>query len=662
MCGITGVVGLNGRPVDLRVLQRMNDVQAHRGPDGEGFVVSWPESHGFCSAFFRHTEQAHHTPPARVALGHRRLAILDLSDRGLQPMTAGASGAWIVFNGEIYNHLALRAELESRGRFFSTRTDTEVLLQSYLEWGEECLHRLDGMFAFAIWDGGRGRLFCARDRLGIKPFYYAMPQDHFIFASEIKGLLPFPELRALADDEAVLGFLIHGNCDYRERTIFRNVTALPAAHALTLDVTSRRLDRWCYWKPAPKPDWDHLPDGERIEELRELLVRTTRSHLISDVRAGSCLSGGLDSSAVVALIGKIWREQPEAATAVGDRFNTFTSCYEYPELDERRYALEVANAIGATPHLVFPSAADFWDVFGRMAWHQDMPFSGLSFYSQWRVMRAARETGVKVLLDGQGGDEVFGGYAKFRYAYLASLLRGGRLGTMAREAWASVLQRDLYILDLRRGYRYLPNRARRLLGVDGLLQRVLRADWDRAVGDESTPATRWWRHAAGRSGQDPAWTTMQSVQVEDILVDTLPFILRMEDRSSMAFSIEARVPLLDHRLVEYGLSLPDHLKIQGGFSKFAVRQATQNLMPEAVRLRRTKLGFAGADRRWLDGELRPQVTELIEGSLRCERFVDPAPLRQWYRSPGARSANAEAYGGLFRVLALEMWMRAFGVD
>ncbi len=661
MCGITGIAAMNGHPVDLRVLQRMNDVQAHRGPDGQGFIVSWPESNGFCSTFLRHTSQERSTPAARVALGHRRLAILDLSDRGLQPMSAGASGAWIVFNGEIYNHQELRSELESRGRYFNTRTDTEVLLQSYLEWGEECLQRLDGMFAFAIWDGGRGRLFCARDRLGIKPFYYATPKDHFIFASEIKGLLPFPGLQVAADDEAVLGFLVHGNCDYRERTIFRDVTALPAAHALTLDVTAGKLERWCYWKPAPQSPGTGISDRTRMDALRDMLVQTTRSHLISDVRVGSCLSGGLDSSAVVGLISKIWREQPEAASAVGERFNTFTSCYEFPELDERQYALQVAHSIGATPHLVFPSPSDFWDVFGQMAWHQDMPFSGMSFYAQWRVMRAARETGVKVLLDGQGGDEVFGGYAKFRYAYLASLLRRGQLGTMARETWASVLQRDLYLLDIRRGYRYLPNRLRALLGVDSLLQRILRADWDSALGGESTPATRWWRHATSGTRPD-GWTTMQAVQVEDILVDTLPLILRMEDRSSMAFSIEARVPLLDHKLVEYGLSLPDHLKIQGGFSKFAVREATRGLMPEAVRLRRTKLGFAGADSRWLDGELRPKVTELIEGNLRCERFIDPAALRQWYRSPAASSANPEAYGSLFRVLSLEMWMRAFDVN
>jgi asparagine synthase (glutamine-hydrolysing) len=661
MCGITGIVALNGRPVDLEIVQQMNDAQAHRGPDGEGFAVSWQESNGFCTAFLRHTKQGRSAPPARVALGHRRLAIIDLSARGLQPMSAGASGAWIVFNGEIYNHLELREELESRGRYFNTRTDTEVLLQCYLEWGPECLSRLEGMFAFAIWDGARGRLFCARDRLGIKPFYYATPGNHFIFASEIKGLLPFPGLDPAPDEAAVLGFLVHGNCDYRERTILRQVSALPAAHALLLDIGTGQLKRWSYWTPAPRADWSGLSDEARVELLHHLLMDTTRSHLISDVRAGSCLSGGLDSSAVVGMIGKIWREQPEAASAIGDRFHTFTSCYEYPELDERQYALAVANAIGATPSLVFPSAGDFWDSFARMAWHQDMPFSGLAFYAQWRVMRAAQETGVKVLLDGQGGDEVFGGYAKFRYAYLASLLRQGQFGTAAREAWASVLQRDLYILDIRAGYRYLPGRLRALLGVDSLLQQILRADWDQAVGDESTPATRWWRHAAGaRSGSSPL-SVVQAVQIEDLLVDTLPLILRMEDRSSMAFSIEARVPLLDHKLVEFGLSLPDHQKIQNGFSKFAVRQATRGLMPEEVRLRRTKLGFAGADRRWLSGDLRPQITDLIEGDLRCARFVNPEPLRQWYRSPSAAGASTEAYGSLFRVLALEMWMRAFNV-
>jgi asparagine synthase (glutamine-hydrolysing) len=659
MCGIVGIVSLAGPPVDPAVVQRMNDRQVHRGPDGEGFLVSWPESGAFAHAALAHTRQWDGRAPLRVALGHRRLAILDLSDRGLQPMTAGNRALWIVFNGEIYNHRELRTELEARGYGFTTRTDTEVLLVAYREWGEDCLARVQGMFAFAIWDGSRGRLFCARDRLGIKPFYYATPDGTFLFASEMKALLAHPGVAATADDEAVLGFLIHANCDYGERTLLRSIKALPPSHCVTVDIPRGRTEVRRYWRLTPQAQ-NGTPDRARLDGLRDLLVATSRSHLVSDVRAGSCLSGGIDSSTVVSLLGKIQREQPEDATALGDRFLTFTSCWEYPELDEREYAAQVARAVGAKAHLVFPTARDFWETFPRMAWHQDMPFASISYYAQWCVMRTAKEAGVKVLLDGQGGDEVFGGYAKFRYAYLASLLRGGRLPTLAREVAAILRQGDGYVLDLRRGYRYLPKALRRLLRVDSLLEGVVRGDWDRAVTAESTPATRWWRYAReARSGDTPG-TLMQRVQVDDLLVDTLPLLLRMEDRSSMAFSLEARVPLLDHPLVEYGVSLPDHLKVQNGWSKYAVREVMRGVLPEVVRTRTAKLGFAAPDRRWLAGDLRPQVTELLAGALRCEKYVDPVALRRWYRAPHARTST-ESYLGLFRVLTLEMWMRAFGV-
>src|SRR6266568_6011118 len=493
MCGIVGILSFNGTPVDPTVLERMNDRQAHRGPDGAGYLLGWPSDGRFTDVLLRDLSQWDGRAPVRMALGHRRLAILDLSDRGIQPMTA--DGATIVFNGEIYNHRELRSELEGTGCRFSTRTDTEVLLQAYRRWGEGCLERIQGMFAFAIWDRRLGRLFCARDRLGIKPFYYATPAGHFLFASEIKSLLAFPDLAPVADDDAVIDFLVHGNCDYGERTVFRGVKALPAAHALTVDFASGQITTRQYWELAPPTSRNGTTDAARLGRLSEILLDTTRSHLVSDVRAGSCLSGGIDSSTVVSLIGKIWREQPDQATALGDRFLTFTSCWKYKELDERTYADTVARAAGAESHLVFPSAEDFWETFPRMAWHQDMPFASLSYYAQWSVMRTARDAGVKVLLDGQGGDEVFGGYAKFRYAYLASLLRSGRLLRLAREIAAMLGQGDRSVLDIRRGYRYLPNRARRLLGVDSLLHGVLRADWDRALAGESTPATRWWRYA-----------------------------------------------------------------------------------------------------------------------------------------------------------------------
>jgi len=638
----------------------MTDLQAHRGPDGEGFVACWENAERFHHAFLPHTAQWDGRAPLAVGLGHRRLAILDLSERGRQPMTVADGQSWIVFNGEIYNHLELRAQLETLGYCFTTRTDTEVLLQAYRHWGEDCLGHLQGMFAFAIWDGARGRLFCARDRLGIKPFYYATPSGSFVFASEMKALLAFPGLDATPDDDAVLDFLVHGNCDYGERTLVRAVKALPAGHSLGVDTATGRLAARAYWQLTPSSS-NGVRDLQRIDDLRALLTGTTCRHLLSDVRVGSCLSGGLDSSTVVSLMGQIRREQPAAATALGDSFCTFTACYEQPEVDERSYALAVARAIGASSHLVFPSPADFFASFERMAWHQDMPFGEPTYYAQWRVMQAAKEAGVKVLLDGQGGDEVFGGYAKFRYGYLASLLGSGRLVRLTQEIGATLLHGDRYVLDIRNGYRYLPPQLRRLFSIDSLVRQALRTDWHHAVSGESTPGTRWWRYVSEKPRSQSPATVVQRMQVDDILVDTLPTLLRTEDRSSMAFSIEARVPLLDHTVVEYGVSLPDHLKLHHGWSKFAVRQAMRGILPDSVRLRKTKLGFAVPGRDWLARDLRSQVTALIEDDLRCQKYVDPRVLRQWYRSPEAVAAPKEAYLGLFRVLSLEMWMRVFSI-
>jgi asparagine synthase (glutamine-hydrolysing) len=635
----------------------MSDVLIHRGPDGEGYLSAsgtWGHLH---HSLARRGADFPADAPVRVALAHRRLAILDLSDRGLQPMGAPDGLTWLVFNGEIYNHRELRVKLQSRGHVFSTNTDTEVLLHAYLEWQEACLEQLDGMFAFAIWDGVRGVLFCGRDRLGIKPFYYATPAGFFVFASEIKGVLAFQHCRRDVDDDAVVGFLVHSNCDYGEQTLFRHVKSLPAAHALTLDPLSGRISTRQYWKLIPTPSPERV-DAESVGQVKDTLVNALRTHLISDVRVGSCLSGGLDSSTLVGLIGKVSSDDPASAAALGDRLYTFTSCYEQEPFDEREYALAVAHSVRARPHLVFPSPDDFWTDFQRMAWHQDMPFGSLSFYAQWRVMRAAREAGVKVLIDGQGGDEVFGGYAKFRYAYLTSLLFGGCFTSALREITGMVRRGDRYFLDLRKGYRYLPQHLRRALRVDSVLERVVIHNWARAIADDRTPATRWWRHATTRS-KNLSSTLLQQIQLDDIMVDTLPQLLRMEDRSSMAFSLEARVPLLDRAVVELGVSLPDHLKVHQGWSKYAVRCAMFGILPEMVRLRTTKLGFAAPNRAWLTDDLRARITELLESDLRCRRYVDAVALRRWYSSSESHRANAESMIGLFRILSVEMWMRAF---
>ena len=657
MCGIAGIISLSVAGIDPAVLQRMNNLQSHRGPDGEGYLFGYRQPAGFEHTFVSNTA---HLPPgaaAQIGLAHRRLAILDLSSAGQQPMSSNDGRCWIVFNGEIYNFLDLKSELEEYGYTFSSRTDTEVLLAAYLRWGEDCLARLQGMYGFAIWDGRIGRLFCARDRLGIKPFYYATAGNYFIFASEVKSLTCFPGIDKSLDDDLALGFLVHGNCDLGERTLFRAIKALPAAHFLDVDVGERTLRRARYWQLECKAGAS-ASDAAQIAGLKSLLSDATRRHLISDVRIGSCLSGGLDSSTVVMLVDKLSHEQPEAAAAIGDRLHTFTSCYDDKTIDEREYALLVARAVGANQHLVFPSAEDFWADFERLTWHQDMPFGGLSYYAQWRVMRAAKEAGVKVLLDGQGGDEVFGGYAKFHYAYLAALLRQGRPLQMLRELMAMLRQGDRYTLDLRNGYRYLPRWLRRVFRVDAMLRGAINADWKRLVCSGSTPATRWWRNASGK-GDAASESLVQLIQMDDLFTDTLPQLLRMEDRSSMAFSLEARVPLLDHRIVEYGLGLPDHLKFQNGWTKRALREAMHGLMPDEVRLRKSKLGFPAPDRTWLCETLRGQVSDLIGGELRCQKYINAGALRRWYQSRRSLAANAESYLGLFRVLSLEMWMRVF---
>src|ERR1041385_3247794 len=330
MCGIAGIVSV-GRPVDLRALQLMTDRQRHRGPDGEGFLAGWATAGHFQHQFLPHTSCWDGRAPLAVGLGHRRLAILDLSDRGRQPMTVADNQPWVVFNGEIYNHMELRSQLEPLGYRFATRTDTEVLLQAhrsaasqpgplgyrsatrtdtevllqaYRHWGEDCLGHLEGMFAFAVWDPARSRLFCARDRLGIKPFYYATPPGSFVFASEMKALLGFPGLDATPDDDAALHFLAHRNCDYGERTLVRSIKALPAGHSLVVDPAAGQTACHAYWQLRPNGS-NGVRDHQRIESLRALLTGTTCRHLLSDVRVGSCLSGGLDSSTVVSLMGKI---------------------------------------------------------------------------------------------------------------------------------------------------------------------------------------------------------------------------------------------------------------------------------------------------------------------------------------------------------------------
>jgi asparagine synthase (glutamine-hydrolysing)/UDP-N-acetylglucosamine 2-epimerase len=595
MCGIAGIVAPGGlAPPGL--LETMRDVLVHRGPDDHG---SWVN------------------PERTVGLASRRLAILDLSPSGHQPMVDDEAGLALTFNGEIYNFVELRAELQTRGHRFRGRSDTEVLLHAYREWGHDCLAHLNGMFAFAVWDSRRGELFAARDRFGEKPFYYCATADAWLFASEIKALLAYPGAPRRCNLAVLRPFLETGQLpDGTQETFFAGIHQLPAAHALTLRPgESPRFER--YWDLDPSATVEYANDADYAEALRHLLTDSVRCRLRSDVPVGSCLSGGLDSSSVVGLIATLPNGDGPA------RQTTFSARYADAATDEGPYIRAVVAQAGVEAHEVWPSANGLADEVERWTWHQEEPCPTTSAYAQWKVMQLARQQGVAVLLDGQGADEILAGYQPPAYGYrYAGLLRQGRVGELVRE----------FSSFQRRHGRLTP--AVRYLGVALLPDSVrggLRARHHRGqallAGDLRTTAPA----ESGRV-RGPAFRTPLKTQLYEQLTRTsLPGLLRFADRNSMAFSVEVRLPFLDHRLVEFAFAVPERVLVSGGLTKVLLREAMRPVLPPADRPRAAR------------GRRRPAL------SRRAGPRAGVAALHQWPRgrrkslAGGARRAVAAAF-------------------
>jgi asparagine synthase (glutamine-hydrolysing) len=401
MCGIAGIVSANG--FDPQHLVDATHLVKHRGPDGYGFAYFClsPDCRGQVIL----NEDRVPAERAIVGLGHRRLAILDLSPSGSQPMQTRDGMLTVVFSGEIYNYLEIREELKGLGCVFRTGTDTEVVLQAYRRWGHECLQRFNGMWSFAVWDSRRQRLFCARDRFGIKPFYYYGDSERFLFASEIKQLLHFSDVPRRMNAARVWDYVEFGILSHGEETLFQDIRELRGGHSLTLDMTSGNMspviDR--YWDLELRSSSELSEEAAR-ERFLETFKDAVRIRLRSDVPVGSCLSGGLDSSSIVAVAREL---------ANHDNFHTFSACFDDPRLDERPYIEEAVSATQVKPHFVFPGVTEFRESLERLLWHQDEPIAGSSVFAQEAVMERARGEGVPVLLDGQGGDETLCGYRKF---------------------------------------------------------------------------------------------------------------------------------------------------------------------------------------------------------------------------------------------------------
>lgn len=649
MCGIAGVVPYQPEFVSREALARMSEALRHRGPDDRGCLVL----DGDGPHLSRDVPELHNPP--RAVLLHRRLSILDLSDAGRQPLATPDGRLHVVLNGEIYNYVELRDELSAAGHIFRTRTDTEVLLRGYLEWGAVVLARAVGMFAFAILDATRDELFLARDPLGIKPLYFVQTPLGFAFASEIPPLLDLPGVARHVEPARLYTYLRYGITDFGERTLLRDVRQLPAAHSMTVRLSA--ADGWpsttvaprsapqprCYWSLAPRLRACSFEDA--ASELRTLFLDSVRLHLRSDVPVGAALSGGVDSSAIVCAVRRVAGPSLE--------LHVFGYSADDPAIDEAGWIAIAAKAAGATPHLVRPVADELASDAELLVGVQGEPFASTSIYAQTRVFRLARECGLKVLLDGQGADEFLAGYRPLLAQRLLSLVRAGRWGA-AGALWS---------------------RARRLPGVGGakLAMRVAAllmpgAVRDRArawVGEGLTPTwlNRSWFEARGvrpvsraaAKGPD----ALRAALWEAAFESSLPMLLRYEDRNSMAHSIESRVPFVTPRLAEFCLSLPEEYLIGAdGRGKAVFRAAMRGIVPDSILDRRDKIGFEAPQGAWLR-RLAPWVERVLAGpALARVAALRPSEVLACWRAtaPGGR-VPAVAW----RWVSLALWAERFDV-
>ena len=585
-----------------------------------------------------------------LGLGHRRLSIIDLSDAGRQPMTSADGRFWIVLNGEIYNYRELRAELEGRGHRFQSHTDTEVLLQLFAEEGPECLARLVGMFAFAVWDARTKRLFAARDHFGIKPFYYTVTPTAFAFASEVKALIGPDLVRAELDTSGFADYVTF-QFTIGEKTLFRGVRKLMPGHYVIAEPRHDPVVRK-YWDVNFEVDAAHTELFFQ-ERLRDLLGESVRLQLRADVPVGAHLSGGLDSTTVTCL----------AAAAGARPFHTFSGGFsDGPAFDETGYARLVAERAGTVHHEVFPTAADFVDLMPKLAYSMDEPAAGPGLFPQFAVSRLAARH-VKVVLGGQGGDEIFGGYARYLVAYLEACIKGGIENTQEDHRYVVTFESILPNLPQLRGYEPMI----RHFTADGLFDSADRRYFrlvDRSADVAAALDPGAWRDATKTYSPFDVFHAMFDAPECHSLINKmtrfdlktlLPALLQVEDRTSMAVSLESRVPLLDHRIVELVASMPPMVKFKGGRSKHVFREVVAGLVPREIADRRDKMGFPVPLSRWYREEpVRGFVRDVLLGSAaRTRGLVQPAAVQ-------AMLDGEPDYGrGLWGLLNIELWAQTF---
>lgn len=568
MCGICGVLGTFAKQDEIR---RMLDAIKHRGPDDEGVFQT-----------------------DSVFLGHRRLAILDVSSAGHQPMSG--RDCKLVFNGEIYNYVELRQELIKLGHDFKTKTDTEVLLHAYLEWRESAFVRLRGMWAVAIYDMNLHKVILCRDRFGIKPLYYTVKENTLRFSSEIPGLLPSMK-KVLPNDDMIIRYLMLGNTEYKNETFYQDLYQVEPGTYLSYDLTTKEYSVNRYYSLG-----ENLNRHE--EEYASVFYDAVRMHLRSDVQVGSCLSGGLDSSTLTAVAANMYAQEN------GKCMCAITAKSEDKHNDESQFAAMVAGSANLKWHLSYPKYRDFVTNHEKMLKIQAEPVGGPSVFLQYCVMETAHKIGCKVMLDGQGGDETLLGYERYYVTYLWELLRSGEY-------------RKFYGM-----YRQIASNSK--LTIMGLLKYFIYFSFITIRKLFLARRCAFIRKSYQKKFFDKEFSFMgicgdlKKMQIHEICAGHLSSLLRYEDRNSMAWSLESRVPYVDHVLVETAVSLRGDSKIKKGWTKYILRRICEQVLPKKIAWRKNKYGFEAPEEIWLNSFVA-EMQAVIEKSCLLKRYLIKIP-------------------------------------
>jgi asparagine synthase (glutamine-hydrolysing) len=549
MCGIAGIINTKNLKVNDNIISTVTDAAAHRGPDGRGVFID-----------------------NNVAIGHRRLSIIDLSNHANQPMQYG-DDLFIVFNGEIYNYIEIKNELIKEGFYFSTKSDTEVILAAYKYWGKDCLNKFNGMWAFAIYDKAKQEVFCARDRFGVKPFYYATINNQFVFASEIKQLLVLMPNRKV-NQQILADYLVTGFEEHKNTTFFESILKLPAAHFLLFDLKSNQYEIKKYYTIKTDSTISTLGIEDAVELYHNTFEDAVKLRMRSDVKVGTCLSGGVDSSVIAYYASKIYTGS-----------NKFTAIHASSidnNNDELPYAKTVSNSLNLDLQITKPTEASFIEVLNNLVTTQEEPFGSPSIAMQYFVMRMAKETGTTVLLDGQGGDETLLGYERYYPALIKSLplvKKIAALKEISENSKLNLLQSVLYTM-------YFSNSSIRINQLK------------RKAAFYHKSFTSYVDYSPIIQLAD-SYNNIEQLQKLEIETTQLSHLLKYEDKNSMAHGIETRLPFLDYRCVETALSINIQHKINKGWTKYCLRKMADKKLPDSIIWRKNKIGFEAPTNVWL---------------------------------------------------------------